>query len=419
MALRLAAGAASVVVAALLAVTSAGRLAALHRLAPAPPAPPVRLVALKLQRGRGFERIQRRWRIGDRALSEDIQIIDKSSTGWPVALTFDDGPHPTWTPRILAVLKRYKAKATFFIVGSMAKRWSKTLVQVIRAGHEIGIHSWSHMAYTRLSPAAMRADINRCLALLRRFGVTEVRCFRPPYGAVNARVKAVVESAGLRIAMWDVDTSDYQRPPASVIAARILAGARPGAIVLLHDGGGDRSRTVAALAMALPKLRSRGARFVTLSELWGIAKPPPQVVIAEAGRSHKARLIGACVWIDGQPVLPMPSALQVGRFFLLEAGPVLRKLTSSKCWWDPNRLRVVASGPAGDCCLWVGSRLVTGPGWHEILPLPAVRWRGRVFALPEALAALAAAGLVAEPDGEIHFLTGRLPVAAPLPAAAE
>ncbi len=176
-----------------------------------------------------------------------------------VYLTFDDGPS-RYTPHVLALLARHDAKATFFVVGSQAAADPAGVRAIRAAGHKVANHSWSHPDLTRLSAAAIRGEISRTDAA---FGAA-AKCVRPPYGATNDIVAQAISSTGKRSVLWSVDSLDWTRPGADSIAGRILAQVTPGAIVLLHDGGGDRSQTVAALATVLDSLQSQGYSFRTL-----------------------------------------------------------------------------------------------------------------------------------------------------------
>lgn len=181
-------------------------------------------------------------------------------------LTFDDGPSPRWTPQVLDVLRHYRARATFFAVGSALAANPALARRIVREGHTLENHTWSHADLTRLSATRFASEVDRTSALVRRLTGRPTRLLRPPYGAVNAAVQARAASRGHRIALWDVDPQDWRRPGVSTIVANVLARARPGGIVLLHDGGGDRSQTVAALGQVLETLTRRGYRFNTMAE---------------------------------------------------------------------------------------------------------------------------------------------------------
>ena len=181
-----------------------------------------------------------------------------------VYLTFDDGPTPTWTPRVLDLLARYRARATFFVVGRSAATWPGLVRRAYVAGHGVGNHTWSHRRLTGLRGAALSAEVDATSAVIGRATGSRPRCLRPPYGTVDAASAYLARALGLRLMMWDVDPYDWRRPGAGVIAGRVLSRVRSGDVVLLHDGGGDRSQTVAALQQVLASLSARGYRFRAL-----------------------------------------------------------------------------------------------------------------------------------------------------------
>jgi peptidoglycan-N-acetylglucosamine deacetylase len=174
------------------------------------------------------------------------------SDGKVVYLTFDDGPDPRWTPEVLELLARYDAKATFFMLGRNAVSNPALVARVRAEGHAIGNHSVSHKYLPGLSSTRMRNEIT---------GGVGSRCFRPPYGATNTRVRNAVRAAGMRQVLWDVDPRDWSRPGSTAIAGRVLSQVYNGRVVLMHDGGGDRSQTVTALDRILRTLTARGFSF--------------------------------------------------------------------------------------------------------------------------------------------------------------
>jgi peptidoglycan/xylan/chitin deacetylase (PgdA/CDA1 family) len=184
-----------------------------------------------------------------------------------IALTFDDGPWRSSTDKIVSVLRRYDADATFFMLGSQVKGQSARAKAVVTAGNEAGVHSWNHANMPRRSGRTNAADLRRSkAAIAKATGVTPV-WFRPPYGSTSTSLRRTASSVGLRQVIWTADTLDWKYRNASSITSRALKGSRSGAVVLMHDGGGNRSATVAALPRILGTLRSRGYDFVTLSEL--------------------------------------------------------------------------------------------------------------------------------------------------------
>jgi peptidoglycan-N-acetylglucosamine deacetylase len=177
------------------------------------------------------------------------------AAGRVLYLTFDDGPQPEYTPKVLAVLAKHHAQATFFVLGREAAAHPALVETTRRAGHRIGNHTWDHPMLTTLSPARLRQEIST--------GV-QSKCFRPPFRDTNAHVAAVAAEYHQHQVLWDVDTRDWEKPGVDSIERALLRGARPGAIFLMHDGGGNRSQTVAALDRVLTKLSSRGYTFRSL-----------------------------------------------------------------------------------------------------------------------------------------------------------
>ena len=170
-------------------------------------------------------------------------------------LTFDDGPQHEWTPKVLQVLRKHNAHATFFVLGMQVAQYPELVALEKASGHHIGNHTWDHKLLTKLPAAQVRQEI-----------VTGVKskCFRPPGRETNAAVVAVAAANHQRQVLWDVDTKDWMKPGVAKIEHAILSGARPGAIILLHDGGGNRSETVAAVDQALTKLSQQGYTYQSL-----------------------------------------------------------------------------------------------------------------------------------------------------------
>jgi peptidoglycan/xylan/chitin deacetylase (PgdA/CDA1 family) len=189
-----------------------------------------------------------------------------------VALTFDDGPGP-YTPAVLSVLEAAHAQATFFAIGRMERYFSESTARELRDGDVVGDHTEGHLALARLSAHEQHEEIFEALARLELLG-PRPRLFRPPYGSFNATTFDQLRSLGLLMVLWSSDTGDYQLPGVPVIVQRALEGAHPGAIILMHDGGGDRSQTVAALPQIIHDLRARGYQLVTVPKLLADDPPP-------------------------------------------------------------------------------------------------------------------------------------------------
>lgn len=188
--------------------------------------------------------------------------------GKRVALTFDDGPHPRYTPQILDILKEYDVKATFFMVGSNADYHPELVERVLAEGHEIGNHTYNHYHTVNMKSEELTRDILACGEALARFTDGKApKLFRPPEGVFNEDIKALCEKEGYTIVMWSVDTRDWAHTPIPDIVAGVRANVQDGAIILMHDFIGKKSPTPAALRQIIPMLQRSGYEFVTISRL--------------------------------------------------------------------------------------------------------------------------------------------------------
>lgn len=184
-----------------------------------------------------------------------------------IALTFDDGPNPVYTPQILSVLNVYHVKATFFDLGYLVKDYPDIVRREFAQGNSIGNHSWSHPDLTRFSAAGIASQLGSASDAIQSVTGTRPILFRPPYGSFNATVLAQATQLNLTAILWDDEARDWALPGVNVIVSRILNLAHDGSIILLHDGGGFRSQTVAALPIIIAALRQRGFTFVTVPQL--------------------------------------------------------------------------------------------------------------------------------------------------------
>jgi peptidoglycan/xylan/chitin deacetylase (PgdA/CDA1 family) len=210
----------------------------------------------------------------DRTLAYTPYVRVAGAQHREIALTFDDGPGP-YTPRIVSILGRDHVAATFFEVGVLEQYFHASTSRIVAAGDVIGDHTFYHAPMARLTPRRQRSEVLDDARTLGRYGVGFPRLFRPPYGLWNASTLALLSSYRMLMVLWTVDTEDYRRPGTAAIVRAALAGARPGAIILLHDGGGDRAQTVAALPKIVARLKSRGFRLVTVPRLL-LDNPPPR-----------------------------------------------------------------------------------------------------------------------------------------------
>jgi len=182
-----------------------------------------------------------------------------------IALTFDDGPHPLFTPPILDILDRYDVKATFFVLGWQAHRYPELIEEIVARGHSVQNHTWYHRNLRASSSAVVAAELRRAQEEVLEIAGLTPRCYRPPYGASSARVRDIAAGQGLAEVMWDVSGADWTRPSVASIVRRVLT-ADGGDIVLLHDAGGMRWNTVAALPAIIRGFQKRKLSFETLCD---------------------------------------------------------------------------------------------------------------------------------------------------------
>lgn len=196
----------------------------------------------------------------DFEITATVRSLDRGPVppGPVVYLTFDDGPHPVHTTEVLDVLRRYGVRATFFVVGAMVQRFPHLLNRVLLEGHTVANHTWNHENLAKLSGEAIDRTLERTQDIL---GANATACMRPPYGALDDLVRQRSEEHGLDVIMWSASANDWLDLTAEMIAERIVAGSVDGGIILMHDGGGDRSRTVQGLDIALQQLSGQGLRF--------------------------------------------------------------------------------------------------------------------------------------------------------------
>ena len=183
-----------------------------------------------------------------------------------LSLTFDDGPGP-YTPKILAELRRFHAPATFFEVGAEDQYFSASTARIVAMGDPIGDHTETHAPMSELSPRRQQHEVLQEAAEMGDSGAPFPRLFRAPYGVWDRATLRLLSRYHMLMVLWSVDTDDWERPGVDAIVGSALHGARPGAIILLHDAGGDRSETVTALPRIIRGLRRRGYRLVTVPRL--------------------------------------------------------------------------------------------------------------------------------------------------------
>jgi peptidoglycan/xylan/chitin deacetylase (PgdA/CDA1 family) len=190
-----------------------------------------------------------------------------------VALTFDDGPGP-YTANVLIALNRLHVKATFFVIGQQERRFHAALIAEDRRGHVIGDHTQTHPHLGSLAGVDQYRELLLPAEQLMTYGLSRPLLFRPPYGSYDEATFTQLKRLGMLMVLWTVDSQDYRRPGVQQIVDRVVGGARPGAIMLLHDGGGDRSQTVDAIPRIVGRLRAKHYHLVTLPRLLADDPPP-------------------------------------------------------------------------------------------------------------------------------------------------
>jgi peptidoglycan/xylan/chitin deacetylase (PgdA/CDA1 family) len=202
----------------------------------------------------------------DRLVTKHVKTNQKL-----IALTFDDGPDPRYTPKIMAELLRYGAKGTFFVIGSKAIRYIDLIQKLDATGNEIGNHTFRH----RLSSQIELNEILQCDEVVFAAIHKHTKYFRPPGGYISQKIVDSAFKANEHIVMWswDEDPRDWSRPGVDKIVKRVLGHLHPGDIILFHDGGGNRQQTIEALPKILEGIQEQGFRCVTVSELLQSQEP--------------------------------------------------------------------------------------------------------------------------------------------------
>lgn len=191
-----------------------------------------------------------------------------SETEKLIALTFDDGPDET-TDKIVDVLEKFKVRATFFVIGENCAMHPETLKRTSDLGHEIGNHSYHHLRFSGKSQEQISAEILETNKIIQKIIGKSPLLFRPPEGKINDKILNAAKQQSVRVILWspEEDSRDWLNPGVGNIIINIVKNVRAGDIVLMHDGGGDRSQTLYALPEVIRCLESRGYTFVTVSEL--------------------------------------------------------------------------------------------------------------------------------------------------------
>jgi peptidoglycan/xylan/chitin deacetylase (PgdA/CDA1 family) len=212
-----------------------------------------------------------------------------------IAMTFDDGPSATLTPKLLDLLAAHHIKATFFVIGENVAEHPDIIARAAREGHEIANHSWSHPNLAKMSDDGVRRQLWQTDEAIKNATGTRPTLLRPPYGSITEREKRWIhDEFGYQIVLWDVDPYDWKRPGPAVVRNRILQETRPGSIVLSHD---IHPGTIEAMPSTFDALEAKGFKFVTVSELIRAATVQPSPTPPTTSTSARAAI----------PLSPSPS----------------------------------------------------------------------------------------------------------------
>src|SRR5436309_3050633 len=211
--------------------------------------------------------------VGKRPTEQNITFTSVHTDGPYIAMSFDDGPSATLTPKLLDLLAARHIKATFFVIGENVMEHPEIVARAAREGHEIGNHSWSHPNLAKMSQESVRSQLQRTDDAIKNATGERPTLMRPPYGSITDREKHWIhDEFGYRIILWEVDPYDWRRPGPAVVRNRILKETQPGSIVLSHD---IHPGTIEAMPSTFDALEAKGFKFVTVSELIRMAKPKP------------------------------------------------------------------------------------------------------------------------------------------------
>lgn len=190
--------------------------------------------------------------------------VNKSPLKGTVALTFDDGPNPTFTREILDILKRYNVKATFFVVGANAQKYPQLIKLMHDEGHVIGSHTMTHPMLTKISENQLQTEIKEPSAIIEHLTGTKPKCLRYPFGLSNEHVRNVIKENDMTPVANGFNSFDYERPGAQKIVDWILKNVSSKQVILMHDGNDNREQTVAALPLVIEGIKKKGLGFSTI-----------------------------------------------------------------------------------------------------------------------------------------------------------
>jgi peptidoglycan-N-acetylglucosamine deacetylase len=192
-----------------------------------------------------------------------------------VALTFDDGPDPIYTPQILNALAKYDAKATFFVIGAEAERFPEIIKRQAKEGHELANHTYRHNFRDNFNVNILKKELDKNAKVIENLTGSTPILFRPHSGFYNEKIVNTAINNGYRVILWSwhQDTKDWRRPGVGKITSNVVSDTKPGDIVIFHDAGGDRSQTVKAVENILEILYKNGYKCITVSDMLQRTEP--------------------------------------------------------------------------------------------------------------------------------------------------
>ncbi len=204
-----------------------------------------------------------------------------------LAMTFDDGPHPVNTPKLLDLLKERNIKATFFLVGERVKMHPEIVRRILAEGHEVANHTWTHPSLVSISDEKIRSEFQRTADAIWEAAQYRPHLMRPPFGATNKRIEQFVfNEFGYSSITWSVDPNDWRRPGVQVVANRLIAGAHKGAIMLSHD---IHAPTIEAMPQVFDTLLAKGYKFLTVSQLINLEQQSTPVGVIMTPEAEKEK----------------------------------------------------------------------------------------------------------------------------------
>ena len=199
--------------------------------------------------------------------AESVVYNSNVCAGKKIALTFDDGPHPRYTPQILEILDKYSVKATFFVIGINVKNYSKQFEMVLDNGHEIGNHTYSHNILKSMPKNKIEKELIDTETQVNKIREGNMRLLRPPGGLYDENLEKIAKDRESKIVLWAVDTLDWAHTSSAKIVKKVLKNVKDGDIILFHDYVSGEYNTPEALEIIIPILLEQGYEFVTVSEL--------------------------------------------------------------------------------------------------------------------------------------------------------